>query len=136
MSPFLWLLVAVLAAPAVAYFVYRLAHELGFLDPPVDRQHELKRTIIVSLYAFLLFLPVGIYGTEKGWPRVWVLFGIVDGLALAFFAAGGIWASVQLWRLRHPEVVLPETLPVRPPEEGDGLAPAVPPDKEVSEEIL
>ncbi len=133
--PFLWLLVAVLASPAVAYFVYKLAGGLGFLEPPRDRQHELRRTIIVSLYAFLLFLPVGIYGTEKGWPRVWVLFGAVDGLALAFFAAGGIWATVQLWKLRHPELVLPtpEVSPSEPPTE------PVPPEPEggpASQELL
>jgi hypothetical protein len=107
--PFLWLVVALMASPAIAYGIYWLARELGFLDPPVDRQHELRRTIIASLYAFLLFLPVGIYGWEKGWPRVWILFGIVDGLAIIFFAAGGIWAGLKLWRLRHPELGSPET---------------------------
>jgi hypothetical protein len=99
----LWLLVTVLAAPAAGYFVYRLARGLGFLDPPVDRQHELRRTILVSLYCFLLFLPAGIYGFEKGWPRVWILFGILLSLTLVFFAAGGILAAVRLWRIRHPD---------------------------------
>jgi len=103
----IWLVVAVLASPAVAYFVYRLAKELGFLDPPIDRQHDLKRTIVVSLYAFLLFLPVGIYGTEKQWPRVWVFFGLMVGVAMAIFAYGGIRATRELWKLRHPEPAVP-----------------------------
>ena len=102
----LWLLVTILAAPAAGYFVYRVARGLGFLEPPVDRQHELRRTILVSLYCFLLFLPVGIYGFEKGWPRVWILFGILLSLALVFFAAGGILAAVRLWRIRHPQAGL------------------------------
>jgi hypothetical protein len=104
--PFLWLAVAVAAAPAFAWLVYRLARGLGFLEPPADRQHELRRTIVVAVYAFLLFLPVLFYGFEKGWPRAWVIFGIVDGLALLFFAASGAWAARTLWRLRHPEPVL------------------------------
>ncbi len=102
----LWLLVTILAAPAAGYFVYRVARGLGFLEPPVDRQHELRRTILVSLYCFLLFLPAGIYGFEKGWPRVWILFGILLSLALVFFAAGGILAAVRLWRIRHPQAGL------------------------------
>ncbi len=99
----LWFLVTILAAPGAGYFVYRVARGLGFLDPPVDRQHELRRTILVSLYCFLLFLPAGIYGFEKGWPRVWILFGILLSLTLVFFAAGGILAAVRLWRIRHPQ---------------------------------
>ncbi|HTD53559.1 MAG TPA: hypothetical protein VK780_11090 [Thermoanaerobaculia bacterium] len=98
----LWFLVAILVAPAASYFVYRVARGLGFLDPPVDRQHELRRTILVSIYCFLLFLPVGIYGFEKGWPRVWILFGILLSLTLVFFAAGGILAGLRLWKIRHP----------------------------------
>jgi hypothetical protein len=101
-----WFLVTVLAAPGASYFVYRVARGLGFLDAPVDRQHELRRTILVSLYCFLLFLPVGIYGFEKGWPRVWILFGILLSLTLVFFAAGGILAAVRLWRIRHPQAGL------------------------------
>jgi hypothetical protein len=106
--PFLWLAVALAAAPAFAWIVYRLAKGLGFLDPPADRQHELRRSIVVAIYAFLLFLPVLFYGFEKGWPRAWVIFGIVDGLALLFFAASGAWAARALWRLRHPAPALPE----------------------------
>ena len=56
--PFLWLAVAFVAAPGFAWIVYRLAKGLGFLEPPSDRQHELRRTIIVAIYALLLFLPV------------------------------------------------------------------------------
>jgi hypothetical protein len=101
--PMAWLLASLLIAPAIAYFVYRLAKGLGFLDPPLDREHELRRTIVVSLYAFLLMLPVGIYGFDKGWPRVWVLFGILVTLALLFFVAGGVWSARELWKLRHPQ---------------------------------
>jgi len=108
--PMAWFLVALLISPAVAYGIYRLARGLGFLDPPVDRQHELRRTIAVSLYPFLLLLPVAIYGFEKGWPRAWILFGIVDTLALLFFSASGIWAALRLWKLRHPEPATPELL--------------------------
>ncbi len=107
--PLLWLLVMLLGAPAAGYLLFRLARGLGFLDPPVDRQHEMRRTILVSLYCFLLLLPVGIYGFEKGWPRAWVLFGIVVSLVLVFFSAGGIWAALRLWRLRHPELAKPES---------------------------
>jgi hypothetical protein len=107
--PLLWLLVMLLGAPAAGYLLFRLARGLGFLDPPVDRQHEMRRTILVSLYCFLLLLPVGIYGFEKGWPRAWVLFGVVVSLALVFFSAGGIWAALRLWRLRHPELAKPES---------------------------
>ena len=46
-NPALWFLVALLAAPAAGYLVYRLARGLGFLDPPIDLQHELRRTILV-----------------------------------------------------------------------------------------
>ena len=105
--PFLWLAVAHAAAPAFARNVYRLARGLGFLEPPSDRQHELRRTIVVAIYAFLLFLPVLFYGFEKRWPRAWVIFGVVDGLALLFFAVSGAWAARALWKLRH-EPVLPE----------------------------
>lgn len=100
--PFLWLALAVAAAPAFAFLVYRLAKGLGFLEPPVDRQHELRRTISLAIYAFLLFLPVLIYGFEKRWPRAWVLFGFLDGAALLFFAGSGVWAGRELWKIRHP----------------------------------
>lgn len=104
--PFLWMALAVAAAPAFAYLVYRLAKGLGFLEAPIDRQHELRRTIVLAVYAFLLFLPVLFYGFEKRWPRAWVLFGFVDGLALLFFAGSGLWAARSLWKLRHSDVLL------------------------------
>lgn len=105
----LTMLVALVVAPAVAYLVYLGARGLGFLDPPMDRQHELRREIVVSIYAFLIFLPALIYGWEKGWPRAWIVFGIFNALVLLFFGAFGVRAAVHLWRLRHPEPVEPET---------------------------
>jgi hypothetical protein len=102
--PGLLLLVAVLASPVLAYLVYRTAGELGFLDPPIDREHELRRVILAALYAFLIFLPVFLFGWERRWPRVWILFGVVSGLALAFFAVSGIVSARALWRLRHERV--------------------------------
>ena len=99
----LTLLAALCAAPAIAYFVYRLARGLGFLEPPADKQHEHRRTIVVSLYALVLFLPVLFYGYGKGWPRLWILFGIASGLVLAVCAVAGIWSAIALWKLRHPE---------------------------------
>jgi hypothetical protein len=104
----LWLLVAVAASPAIAYLTYRLARELGFLEPPLDQQHEYRRSIILSIYCFLLFLPVLLFGFDRGWPRAWVLFGIVNGLALVTFGFFGVWSAVRLWRLRHPELQEPQ----------------------------
>jgi len=109
MRPVIWMFVGLAAAPAVAYLVFRLAKGLGFLDPPADRQHELRRTIMLAVYAFLVFLPVLIYGFGKNWPGAWILFGILDTAALVFFAGSGIWAARELWRIRHPETRLPET---------------------------
>ena len=100
----LWLLVAVAASPAIAYLIYRLPRELGFLDPPRDQQHEYRRSIVLSIYCFLLFLPIFLFGYDRGWPRVWVLFGIVNGLALLTFGFFGVWSAVRLWRLRHPDL--------------------------------
>ena len=103
---------ALLIAPAVAWGVYRLARELGFLDPPWNPEHEERRTIVASLYALLLFLCVFLYGFANSWPRVWVVFGAANALALVFFAAIGLRAVRRLWRLRHPA---PEPAP--PPAE-------------------
>lgn len=100
--PAVTMALALCAAPAVAFLVYRLARGLGFLDPPADKQHEYRRTIVVALYALLLFLPVLFFGFARGWPRAWILFGIVSGLVLAVCAAVGILSAVALWRLRHP----------------------------------
>jgi hypothetical protein len=105
-------LLAILAAPGLAYLVFRLARELGFLDPPANPEHEQRRTIVLALYALLLFLSIFLFGWGKGWPRAWIIFAVVNGLALIAFAAIGIVAGARLWKLRHPE---PEA-PAEPPE--------------------
>lgn len=97
-----YFVLALVAAPALAWGVHRLAKQLGFLDPPWNAEHEERRTIIASLYAFLLFLCVFLFGYANAWPRVWAVFGIVNALALVFFAALGLGAVRRLWRLRHP----------------------------------
>ncbi|MGH9369375.1 MAG: hypothetical protein ACRD3M_17105 [Thermoanaerobaculia bacterium] len=99
----LLLLAAVLASPVAAYLAYRAARGLGFLDPPVGREQELKRAILAALYALLLLLPVFLFGWERRWPRVWIVFGVASGLALAFFALSGIVAARALWRLRQEQ---------------------------------
>ena len=104
----LWLLVAIAASPAIAYLIYWLAKELGFLEPPPDRQHEYRRSIALSLYCFLLFLCALLFGFEKGWPRVWIFFGIINGLALMIFGFAGVWSAMRLWKLRHPEPPEPQ----------------------------
>ena len=101
--PMRWLILAILAAPALTYGIYRLGRELGFFDPPWNREHEYRRTIVVALFAFLLFLPVFLFGWAAAWPRVWAMFGVVNALALAAFAALGGTAAWKLWKLRHPE---------------------------------
>ena len=132
--PFLWLAIAVVSSPALAWLVYRLAKDLGFLEPPLDRQHELRRTIALAIYSCLLFVPVLIYGFEKRWPGAWIIFGIVDGLALVFFAGSGVWAARALWKLRHPEPILPVP-EARAPEPEDGaLAAAAPHGPEAEED--
>ena len=98
----LTMLAALGVAPAVSFLVYRLAQGLGFLEPPADQQHALRREIVVALYAFLIFLPVLLYGYEKAWPRAWIIFGIFNGLAMLVFAVFGGRAALRLWRLRHP----------------------------------
>jgi hypothetical protein len=100
--PMRLLMIALIATPAITYAVYRLARGLGYLDPPATKEQEYRRTVTVALYAFLIFLPTFFYGYEKGWPRVWAIFGVINGLALMFFAAMGAAAAVRLWRLRHP----------------------------------
>lgn len=97
------LVAAVLAAPVAAYLVYFLARGLGFLDPPLSREQELRRAVLAALYAFLVFFPVFLFGWERGWPRVWIAFGVVSGAALAFFAVSGVASAMALWRLRHPD---------------------------------
>ena len=100
--PMRWLVLAVVLAPAAAWGIYRLAKELGFLDPPWNAEHEQRRTIVVALFAFLLLLPIFLFGWAAAWPRVWAMFGVVNGAALIVFAALGLTAVRRLWRLRHP----------------------------------
>jgi hypothetical protein len=92
---------AILAAPAFSYLAFRVARELGFLDPPINPEHEQRRTVVLALYALLLFLSIFLFGWGKGWPRAWIIFGVVNGLALLVFSAIGIVAGFRLWKLRH-----------------------------------
>ncbi len=112
----LTMLLAICAAPAVAFLIYRLARGLGFLEPPADKQHEYRRTIAVALYSLLLFLPALFFGFERGWPRAWILFGIAAGLVLAACAAAGVWSAVALWKLRHPNIPEPSPASADGPE--------------------
>lgn len=100
--PAMLLLAAVVASPVAALLVHRLAKELGFLDPPASKEQELKRGVLVAIYALLVFLPVFLFGWERRWPRAWVAFGLLSGAALVFFAASGVVSASRLWRLRHP----------------------------------
>jgi amino acid transporter len=111
--PILLLLGAVVAAPLFAWFVYRLARALGFLDPPFNQEHAERRTIVVAMWAFLLFFSVFLFGYASAWPRIWAAFGVVNGIALVVFAWLGVGAARRLWKLRHPA---PEAPP--PPAAG------------------
>ena len=103
---------ALVAAPALAWGVYRLARELGFLDPPWNAEHEERRTIVAALYALMLFLCVFLFGYANAWPRVWAAFGIVNALALVFFTVLGLRAVRRLWKLRHPTAAaVPDAAP-------------------------
>ena len=113
--PALLLLVTVVASPAAAYVVYRAARELGFLDPPVSREHALRREILAAIYAVLIFLPVFLFGWERRFPRVWIVFGVATGAALVFFAVAGAMAARTLWKLRRgaaPDPGTPERAPL------------------------
>jgi protein-S-isoprenylcysteine O-methyltransferase Ste14 len=99
--PMTFLVLALVATPFLTYFVYRLAKGLGFLDPPWNAEHEQRRTIVVALFAFLLFLSVFLFGHANSWPRVWAIFGVVNALALLLFGAIGALAARRLWKLRH-----------------------------------
>ncbi len=106
----MWLLAAaVLLAPLVAWLVYRAARELGFLDPPLNAEHAERRTILVAMWAFLLFLSIFLFGFANGWPRIWAAFGVLNGIALVIFAGLGVAAARRLWRLRHPAPASPAT---------------------------
>lgn len=115
--PMMFFVLALVAAPALGYLTYRLARELGFLDPPMNPEHELRRTIVIAFYALLLFLSVFLFGWGRGWPRAWIIFAIVNGLALVVFAAVGIIAGSRLWKLRHPEPSAGEPEAAPPPTE-------------------
>ena len=101
--PMRYFVLALAVTPFLAWGVHRIAKELGFLDPPWNAEHEQRRTIIVALYAFLLLVSVFLFGFANDWPRVWAIFGIVNGIALIVFAGFGLAAVRKLWRLRHPE---------------------------------
>jgi hypothetical protein len=98
-----WLFLAalVLAVP-ITVGIYRAARGLGFLDPPWNAEHKERRTIVASLYALLLTLPLLFFGALLGWPRLWKYVGIVNGLAAVTFTLAGALAARRLWRLRHP----------------------------------
>jgi carbon starvation protein CstA len=96
------LILAMLATPALTYAVYRLAKGLGFLDPPLNKEHEYRRAILAAVFAILLFLPILLFGFANAWPRVWALFGVVNALALLAFLGMGGAAALRLWRLRPP----------------------------------
>lgn len=112
--PWKFFVLALVLAPVLAWGVYRLAWELGFLDPPWNPEHEERRTIIAALYALMLSLCVFLFGYANAWPRVWAAFGIVNALSLVFFLAVGVRAIVRLWKLRHPS---PAPLPEAPGSE-------------------
>lgn len=122
--PWRYFALALVLAPALAWGIHRLAKELGFLDPPWNAEHEERRTIVASLYALLLFLCVFLYGWANAWPRVWVVFGIANALALVFFSGVGLRAIVRLWRLRHP-TPSPAGPPISPGA-GEGAGPGGP----------
>lgn len=123
--PWLLFLLALLVTPPLAFLVFRLAKGLGYLDPPASKEQEYRRTVSAALYAFLLFLPIFIYGYEKGWPRVWVFFAILNGIALFIFAGIGIQTGRLLWKLRHPKKpdADPEAEDVRPESPTERLGP-------------
>ena len=118
--PMTLLVLALVATPFAAYGVYRLAKGLGFLDPPWNAEHEQRRTIVVALFAFVLFFAVFLFGHSNGWPRVWAIFGLVNAAALLFFGATGYAAARKLWRLRHPAPDAP-----RPPSARDAGDPGI-----------
>jgi hypothetical protein len=119
------LLAAVIGSPAAAYLVYRAARELGFLDAPASREHALRREILAAIYALLIFLPVFLFGWERRFPRVWIVFGVATAAALVFFAVSGAIAARALWKLRRAGAggPLPEIRPDAAPA-GDAGTPA------------
>jgi hypothetical protein len=118
--PMMLLAIALVATPFAAFGVYRLAKGLGFLDPPWNSEHEQRRTIVVALFAFVLFLSIFLFGHANAWPRVWALFGVVNAAALLFFGATGVVAARRLWRMRHsnPEAGPPPSAAEASPDPG------------------
>ena len=100
--PMRYLVIALAAAPVLTWAIYRLAKSLGFLDPPWNREHEERRTIVAALFAFVLFLPIFLFGYANAWPRVWAVFGVVNAVALLAFGGVGLLAARRLWKIRHP----------------------------------
>ncbi len=80
----------------MAYRIDRAAKDLGSLDPAVDRQHELRRQILAALCASSTLLPVFPFGWERRRPRVWIGFGVLSGIALAFLALSGVVSALAL----------------------------------------
>lgn len=119
--PMRYLALAVAAAPILTWGIYRLAKGLGFLDPPWNREHEERRTIVAALFAFVLFLSIFLFGHANAWPRVWAVFGLINALALAGFGGAGVLAARRLWKLRHPKA---EAAPEPPPAALDAENPA------------
>ncbi len=117
------LVLALLVAPFVAFYVHRLAKGLGFLDPPWNPEHGERRTIIAALYAFLLFSCIFLFGYANAWPRVWAIFGVVNGIALVVFAGFGIFAARRLWKMRHAALPPPAAAPPSDPGETAGEKP-------------
>jgi hypothetical protein len=120
-----FLVLALLVTPLLTFFVYRLAKGLGFLDPPWNAEHEQRRTIVVALFAFVLFLSVFLFGHANAWPRVWAVFGVFNAVALLFFGVVGVIAARRLWRLRHPKPLTgADEPPAAPPDPRDPGSPA------------
>ncbi|HEY3204543.1 MAG TPA: hypothetical protein VGL03_12895 [Thermoanaerobaculia bacterium] len=117
--PWRYFILALVASPFLSYGIYRLAKGLGFLDPPWNKEHEHRRTIVVALFAFVLFFSIFLFGYSNAWPRVWAVFGVINGIALLIFAAVGLIAARRLWRLRHPEGGRPASpaIPAAPPDD-------------------
>jgi cytochrome b561 len=130
MTPRVWLFLAalVLAVP-ITWSIHRIAQKLGFLDPPWNAEHRERRTIVASLYALLLTLPLLFFGALLGWPRIWLYVGIVNALAALAFTLIGVLAARRLWRLRNPrpEPVPEPGAPPAPAIEGEDAASESPP---------
>jgi hypothetical protein len=110
-----WMFAAamVLAVP-ISIGIQRVAKGLGFFDPPWNPEHRERRTIVASLYALLLTLPLLFLGALLGWPRMWKYLGIINALAAVVFLIAGALAARRLWRMRHTRgegAAVPEPAP-------------------------